>query len=55
MFLTQFFSPFGVRRIDELQKSASGNVEMEVKIPSFTPLKVCFNTKFQGNDLLEKN
>ena len=27
---TQFFSPFGVRRIDELQKSASGNVEMEV-------------------------
>ena len=23
-------SPFGVRRIDELQKSASGNVEMEV-------------------------
>jgi len=25
-------SPFGVRRIDELQKSASGNVEMEVMI-----------------------
>ena len=24
--------PFGVRRIDELQKSASGNVEMEVMI-----------------------
>lgn len=23
-------NPFGVRRIDELQKSASGNVEMEV-------------------------
>jgi len=25
-------SPFGVRRVDELQKSASGNVEMEVMI-----------------------
>ena len=25
-------NPFGVRRIDELQKSASGNVEMEVMI-----------------------
>ena len=24
--------PFGVRRIDELQKTASGNVEMEVMI-----------------------
>ena len=29
-----FFSPFGVRRIDELQKSASGNVEMEVNFPT---------------------
>ena len=54
--VTQFFSPFGVRRIDELQKSASGNVEMEVNLLKFLLFKYwCANLMFKGDDLLEKN
>ena len=45
-------SPFGVRRIDELQKSASGNVEMEVV--NFVR-KIINLLQFSGDDLHEKN
>ena len=48
-------SPFGVRRIDELQKSASGNVEMEVvNWKPFVHNSINL-LQFSGDDIHEKN
>ena len=47
-------SPFGVRRIDELQKSASGNVEMEVVNCPFIH-RIINLLQFSGDDIHEKN